>query len=443
MKFTIDEIVRATDAKVLKCQNDAGYFSISTDTRTIGFDQIYLPLQGENFDGHNFINMAVEKGARGYFTSDKKLKIKDSKLILYVKDTLTAYMKLALYARKKFNPVTIAITGSSGKTTTKEMMAAVLAAKYKIHKSPLNHNNEVGLCQTILSMPKNTEVLILEMGMRGLGEIELLSKYSEPDIAMVINSGTTHIGRLGSIESIAAAKCEITSNLHKEGLFICHDTELLRATNNFKGQTIYTALNPKYLKIKKMAPGLSEFSYKNSPYKLKVEGEHNIQNALFVIETALKLGMPPDKIKKSLVKYQPIEKRWDIENICGYKIINDSYNANPDSVKAALSTFLGLYDGKKVVVLGDMKELGENEKKYHEEIGEFINQYKETELVTVGELAQYTAQTANIKASSFKTNSEAAKYINQNISKDTTILLKASRSMKFEEIILLIKELNK
>lgn len=440
MKFTYEEIIKATNAQILQCQNTSGTFSISTDSRNINLDQVYLPLKGEKFDGHTFIENAVDNGARGYFTSDKNAIFPKAKFILYVEDTLTAYLKLALYYKEKINPITIAITGSSGKTTTKEMMASVVAENFKVHKSLLNHNNEIGLCQTLLTMPKDTEVLVLEMGMRGLGEIELLSKYSKPDIAIIANTGTAHIGRLKNVKNIAIAKCEISKYLHKEGLLIAHDTELIKSVNNFDGDTFYVGLDSKSLKNIKLNTNSSEFEYKNHNYKLNVEGEHNIQNALFVINAGIRLGITPEKIAKGLEKYKPIEKRWEISEIAGFKVINDSYNSNPESLKAAIKTFLSTQPAPKLLVLGDMGELGAKEKIYHSKIGEFLNKFDNFELITVGNLAKYIAKSTNIKSKTFKNNQNVADYIKNNFTKDSVILFKASRFMKFEEII---KELEK
>lgn len=438
MKFTIEEIVRATGAEVLKCVNRSGMFRISTDTRTIEYTDLFLPLSGENFDGHDFINKAVENGARGFFTAKKELSHPDAKIILYVKDPLKSYLRLARYCRRKYNPVTIAITGSSGKTTTKEMMASVMEQGFRTHKSKLNHNNEIGMCQTILSMAENTEVLVLEMGMRARGEIELLSKYAEPDIGVIVNTGTAHIGRLGSVENIARAKCEIGSYLHEEGVLIAHDSELIRKFNIFKGKTIYTGLDSPYLEIIDEKIDSSVFSYKGREYTLNVEGEYNIQDALFVIETAMQFGMTHEKIANGLKNYSPIGQRWEIQAIKGLKVINDSYNANPDSMKAAIKAFLSLYSGKKALVLGDMGELGENEVKYHEQVGEFVKKLSEKEkvtLITVGELARHIGEKAELDFVNFSKNEDAAKYILENLSESTTILFKASRSMKFEQII--------
>lgn len=444
MKFTFDEIVKAADAQVLQCQNTSGIFSISTDSRNLNSSNIYLPLKGEKFDGHNFIQDALKKDARGYFTSDKNLIFSDAKFVLYVEDTLTAYLKIASYYKNKIKPITIAVTGSSGKTTTKEMTACVAEEGYKTHKSVLNHNNEIGLCQTMLSMPEGTDVLIVEMGMRGLGEIELLSKYAQPDIAIIANTGTAHIGRLHTVKNIAKAKCEITKYLHPEGTLLAHDTKLIRETVKFKGQTAFLGLDSAELEDIKLGTHSSEFVYKNQKYKLNVEGEHNIQNALFAINTGLKLGIKPELIAQGLQKYHPIEKRWEMLEIAGYKIINDSYNSNPESLQAAIATFLNTQEAPRVLVLGDMGELGKNEKVYHKKIGTFLRDFDNFDLITVGELSKSIVKGLDTeqkqKAVSFDTNKEAVQYILKNVEKGSSMLFKASRFMKFEEII---KELDK
>lgn len=438
MKFTIEEIVRATGVQILKCVNQSGAFRISTDTRTIEYTDLFLPLSGANFDGHDFIEKAVANGARGFFTAKKDVNNEEARIILYVQDPLKAYLRLAEFARKKLNPITIAITGSSGKTTTKEMMASVMEEQFRVHKSKLNHNNEIGMCETVLSMPEKTEVLILEMGMRARGEIELLSKYSRPDIGVIVNSGTAHIGRLGSVDNIAKAKCEIGSYLHDEGVLIAHNSDLIKKHNVFKGKTIYTGLDSPYLEILDRKIDSSVFSYKGKQYKLNIEGDYNIENSLFVIETALQFGMQHEKIAKGLEKYSPIGQRWEIESIKGFKVINDSYNANPDSMKAAIKAFLGLYGGKKVLVLGDMAELGKDEAKYHEQVGEFIKDSFSKEkvtIITIGELARHIGEKSGFDFKNFSKNEDAAKFILENICESTTILFKASRSMKFEQII--------
>lgn len=447
MRFTLDEIIEATGAKIIKNEgvNDLT-FTFSTDTRTIKEGEIYLPLKGENFDGENFIDKAIEMGAVGYFCTDKaKCKEQSAKCILLVNDTLTAYLQLARFYKRKINPKTVAITGSSGKTTTKEMAYCVAKEKFKTHKSELNFNNEIGLCKTILSMPEDTEVLILEMGMRGLGEIELLSKYSEPDIAIIANIGTAHIGRLGSKENIAKAKCEIIKYLKEGGTLIAHDDELIKNTIHHSPLTIhqnYFALNN--TKIIEQRISYSKFEYKNNIYELNIEGDYNIQNSLATIEMGLLLNMTPAEINSGLKKYLPIEKRWDVEEIGGYKVINDSYNANPESMKASIKTVIDNYSPPVLLVLGDMAELGENEIKYHQEIGDFlINNLKENvNVITVGKLSNEITKKLNskgIKSINFDNNLQTSRYILDNVKIGNTIVLKASRSMKLEEIIKNVK----
>ena len=461
MKFTLEEIIKATGAKIIKNELEVNAtFTFSTDTRTIQKGEIYLPLKGENFDGENFIDKALESGAIGYFCTQKEAKrqrgkeAKDeenyaslhpdifasAKLVIEVKNTLTAYLQLAQFYKDKISPLTVAITGSSGKTTTKEMAYCIASEKYKTHKSELNFNNEVGLCKTILSMPQDTEVLILEMGMRGLGEIELLSKYSEPDISIIVNVGTAHIGRLGSRENIAKAKCEIVKHLKNGGVLIAHDDELIKMhrCKDAKMQSLYFSLDDVNILERKI--GYSQFVYKNYEYELNIEGDYNVENSLAAIEMGLKLNMEPDEIKRGLKKYLPLEKRWEIQEINGLKIINDSYNANPESMKASIETFLGLYQPPLLMVLGDMGELGENETQYHRQIGEFLCEKikNNVKVITVGKLAVEITKILNNKgfeSKNFENNLQTSRYILDNMEIGTTIIFKASRSMKFEEII--------
>lgn len=444
MKFSLNEILEATGAEIVRSyQVDDLKFNFSTDTRTIKFGDIYMPLKGANFDGENFIDKALDNGAIGYFTTNGEI-IGNAKLVLKVTDSLEAYLKLANFYREKINPKTVAITGSSGKTTTKEMAYSVACEKFKTHKSELNFNNEIGLCKTILSMPEDTEVLILEMGMRGLGEVELLSKYAEPDIAVIANVGTAHIGRLGSKKNIAKAKCEIVKYMRKNSTLIAHDDELVKNELCDKNQnTIYFSLTD--ANILECSVGNSKFEYKNYQYELNIEGDYNIQNSLAVIEMGLLIGMSPSEINEGLKKYSPLEKRWEIKEIKGYKIINDSYNANPDSMQGVIKTVIDVYKPPLIFVLGDMGELGENEVRYHKQIGEFLvkNLKPGVDVLTVGQLANEITKELNKNgfiSKNFEDNLQISRYILDNVKISTTIVLKASRSMRFEEIV---EELNK
>ena len=425
----IREIIEVCDAEVLSEIDLDLDVNISTDTRSIQTGDFYLPLKGASFDGEKFIDQAIEKGAVGAFCTGEKGTLK-------VKDTLEAYLKLANYRRKILDFRVVAITGSSGKTTTKEIVASTLSQSFKTFKTPLNHNNEIGFCQTIFETPDDTEVLVLEMGMRGLGEIELLSKYSEPDITIISNVGTAHIGRLGSRENIAKAKCEIVK-YQRGNVFIAHDDELIKNTVEFNGEQIYYSIDD--VKIIEKSENYSKFEYLNTIYELNVGGDYNIENALSAINCGLKLGMEVRDIQLGLKNYKSIEKRWESVNAGGYEIINDSYNANPESMKAFINTVFELYKDY-VLILGDMGELGKNEIFYHQEVGNYINNHKfldeNTIVITVGNLSKnITEQINNCKSLNFENIELAVKYIEENISKDKKLFLKASRSMKFEGFI--------
>lgn len=437
MKFSFSEIVDVTAAEVLYSSNNSGIFSLSTDTRTIKPEEIYIPIKGENFDGHNFIEDAIKKSSRGYFIDESELgRLKDlprAKFALKVKDTREAYLALAGAYKEKVHPITVAITGSSGKTTAKEMVSLVLEQKYKVHKTMLNHNNEIGVAQTMLSMPEDTEFLVVEMGMRGLGEIELLSKYTKPDIAVITNIGTAHIGKLKTQKNIAKAKCEILKHLHKEGFLIAYDDEFIKKCAESKN-ALYFSLNCPYLSDVQASEDSVEFKIKKHPYKINANGEYNILNAMVAIQTGLKAGISEADVAKGLELYRPAEQRGKITEVCGIRFINDSYNANPESMIASIQ---GALDSHKKIslILGDMEELGEKEIFYHREIGRFLRGKNIEHLITVGEKAEHIARVSKIKgAESFKDSKSVAKYL-KTLDHNSVILLKASRSMKLEQII--------
>lgn len=480
----IKDLIKATGAEIFGTNFDENQeIKISTDTRTIKKGDFYLPLKGASFDGEKFVEQAIEKGAIGTFCTETSpltpnpsptsgegneashpnlTREGKETILLKVQNTLTAYLQLANYRRKQLNPTVIAITGSSGKTTTKELVASVVSEKFRTFKTPLNHNNEIGLCQTIFEMPDDTEVLVLEMGMRGLGEIELLSKYSEPDITIISNVGTAHIGRLGSRENIAKAKCEIVK-YQRGKYFIAHDDELIRKTVNFDGEKTYYSISD--VEILEKSANYSKFVYKTlSPtlpqgreisflkngvregfipcFELNVGGDYNIENALSAINAGLKLGMNIGEIQSGLKKYHPIEKRWEAVCASGFEVINDSYNANPESMRAFIDTIFEHYKNY-TIVLGDMGELGENEIEYHKELGRYINSKKnlnkDAQILSVGTLSKnITDEIKHCCSKHFDSIESAVDYIRTNINNKNIIFLKASRSMKFERIIELL-----
>lgn len=430
------ELIKATGAVVLKDEVEENIeFGISTDTRTICNKDIYLPLKGANFDGEKFIQNALDTGAKAYFTTSDEILV-GAEFVLKVPDTKEAYLNIAQYYREKVNPYVIGITGSSGKTTTKELVYSVLSQNFTTTKTFSNHNNEIGFCQTVLSMDKNTEILIVEMGMRGLGEIELISKHLKPNYAVITNCGSAHVGRLGSLDNIAIAKCEIAAGLAPDGVLFALNQDITKKHINYNGDKWYYSI--KDVKILEKAPSYSKFNYQGNDYELNVEGDYNIENSLPAIELGYKLGMTYEEIHRGLLSYKPIEKRWEVEEINGLKFINDSYNANPDSMKAAVKAFVELYKNP-VVILGDMGELGEDEIKYHREVGTYLaGLNKNVTYYMVGSLAAEIGEQLKGKGfevKSFKSNEEVSCYILENLNDSYTIFLKASRSMKFEEIL--------
>ena len=438
--FNYKDIVLALGKQGLKNElREDERFNISTDTRTIKSGDIYLPLKGETFDGEKFIEQAVKSGAIGYFTTGDTV-LDDAKIVFKVENTTDSYLKLAKYKKTKLNPITIGITGSSGKTTTKELIYSVLSQKFRTHKTFSNHNNEIGFCQTVMTMPEDTQVLIVEMGMRGLGEIELIAKDLSEDFAVITNSGSAHVGRLGSLDNIAKAKCEIAKCLKPEGIFIGKNQDIIKRHLNFSGKKIFYSLEN--VNILKMSKNYTEFIFKGEKFTLSVEGEHNVENSLAAIELGLLLNMTFDEIRKGLISYKPIEKRWEIDKIGKIDFINDSYNANPESMKASVKTFVELYENP-VVVLGDMGELGEDEVKYHIEVGKYLSTLKkDVKYLLVGNLASKIGnelEKTGFFVKYFKDNDEVSCYILENHFEGNTIFLKASRSMKFEQILEKVK----
>ncbi|MEI7474319.1 MAG: UDP-N-acetylmuramoyl-tripeptide--D-alanyl-D-alanine ligase [bacterium] len=447
MYFDYSEIALATGEEVLITSNSQERFNINTDSRTVSKDNVFLALSGQSFDGHNFVFSAIDKGCKGFIIDKTKTElisqIKDKvDFILISENTLITYLKIARYFRNKVAPKVIAITGSSGKTTTKEIIYSVVSQKFKSHKTKLNHNNEIGLCQTLLNMPVETECCVVEMGMRGLGEIQLLSEFAVPDVAVITNVGTAHIGRLGSEDNIAVAKAEITNYLSKDGVLIAHDSELLKKNLKWQAQSVFYDIKNNNTEILSATPEGSVFMYKNNTYELKVSGEYNILNSLSAIETGLYLGMTPDEINEGLKSYQPIENRWEVFNHkSGATIINDSYNANPESVKASIEAICTTYKNKKInVLLGDMGELGEHEHSLHKEVGAFASTMNLKSFLTLGELTKISAEEFNakkineIQQISFNEHAEVVEYLKLNLTDNDVLLLKASRFMKFDEI---------
>jgi len=419
-------------------------FSISADSREIDNSQIFLPLTGEKFDGHDFVNNIFEKGIRLSFCEKSKIeKVKSEyrKNLIVVNKTLDAYQLLANYYRKKTNPTVIAITGSSGKTTTKDLVALVLSTKFKTYKTEENFNNEFGVPKTILEMPQDIKVLVLELAMRSKGEIRYLSKTSEPDIAVITNIGYAHIGRLGTIEETVRAKCEILEHLRKEGIAVLfNDPKLIDYSSKvWKGKTIYYDLS-KVVNIS-FKEGKSHFLYEDEEYSVNAHGKIHVLNSICTITIARLLGMTRDEINKGLNLFQVPDGRGNvIELRGGITLIDESYNANPDSLRAALSNLFDCWQDrgeihKKILVLGELAELGEHESKLLSELNEWLKHKPINNIITVGE----RLNEINTKVLRVKDINECFDALKELLESKTVILVKGSHKANLKELVNLLK----
>lgn len=392
MKLTFWEAAEAT-----KATNDWQQWSdfeltgIEFDSRLITQGNLFVPLKGEN-DGHSFVTSAIDNGAKAAFWSSLET-APEQFPILKVTDTLKAMQDLAAYYLKKMKPTVIAITGSNGKTTTKDMTEAVLAQQFKTYKTQGNYNNDIGLPYTILHMPDETEKLILEMGMDHANEIDFLSRLAQPDVAAITMIGEAHIENLGSRAGIAKAKMEITAGLAGKGLLIIPAEEplLVPLTVGFT-QTIQTfGLEQADCKAAIVEAQKDYTSFKingsNTVFTIPVPGKYNVGNALIAICIGQWFDMAEEKIQAGLADFQLTKNRTEwLKSKTGIEILSDVYNANPTAMNLVLDSFSQMpTQGKRVAVLGDMLELGPDSAAMHMSVNEHLDPNEITEVVLYGD----------------------------------------------------------
>ena len=448
MKYLVKDLEKILNAKKVNITNDIEITGIAIDSRKVKQGDLFIPFLGENVDGHNYIESAFEKGAAA------SLSLKDDFVsdnnIIYVNDSYEAIQTLAKHYLDSLNAKTIAITGSNGKTTTKDIITSVLSTKYKVHKTQGNFNNELGVPLTILAAPEDSEILVLEMGADGFGQLDFLSKMVEPDYTIITNIGESHIEFFKSREGIAKAKFEITNGMKKDGYFVYNGDEVLLKTlvdssdinATSCGENSYNDIILENYTITRDKIDF-KLSISDKQYFTKLKGKHNLFNIMFAAAIASKIGLTNEEIRKAIentveitgMRLQSIPYKEDS------LIINDAYNASPTSMKAGVDVVSSFDDfDYKTLVLGSMFELGPNEVNYHGEVGEYIsNNTNNIDLViSVGELAEnITKQIKNdkIKTLHFTTTAEVSEYLKNNKHKNEVILFKASRSMKLETII--------
>ncbi|WP_226578485.1 UDP-N-acetylmuramoyl-tripeptide--D-alanyl-D-alanine ligase [Halobacillus litoralis] len=421
--------------------------SVLTDTRKSASQSLFVPIVGESFDAHEFLGEAIKQGAVAtLWQEDRELPalVPTDFPVFFVKDTTKALQQVAAYYLKKVDPIVVGVTGSNGKTTTKDMVASVLAVRFETHKTAGNFNNHIGLPLTILAMDPDTEAVVLEMGMDRAGEISVLSKIAEPDHAIITNIGESHIENLGSREAICGAKLEIKDGLSEDGLLIIDADEPLLEAEKKESRTTACGFNPSadyQAVIHELTDDYSTFTVKNTSYRLNMAGKHNVKNATYVIALAEKLGLTSDQIQNGFQHLQMSSMRFEKhEGLQGSLIINDAYNASPTSMKAVIEVVSHLTSKtKKVLVLGDMFELGEQSEGLHASVAEAIDE-KIDAVVTVGDHSEKITEAVashypQIATKHFKEKKEASHHVRSLLTPDTVVLIKASRGMKLEEML--------
>ena len=387
MKFSINEINQILGNINLNGSANSNliFNKISIDSRTISPDDLFIALKGEKFDGHDFLKNVLKSGVKAVVINQGKQNLVSKNCPFWaVNDTKEAFLNLALIKRRKLKNPVIAITGSVGKTTTKEMTLEVLKRYRRVRVSEKNNNNEIGVGLTIHSLEESDESLVLEMGMRGRGQIEILSKFSEPNIAVITNIGSSHIGILGSRDSIAKAKCEITKYLNPDGVVIIPYGDSLLENNlkkTWSGKVVRVKLerNKKNIQLYSSNESFILGFYDSSKNIIQIEkkffeisfkGIHNIFNFLFVYAISRELGINFDVHNKFI--FRSSEGRNNLINTNKLLIMDESYNASPESVKACINVLLD-YSGRHFFIFGSMRELGNKSEQYHKEIFKLIN----------------------------------------------------------------------
>lgn len=450
-KLTLAEVAQVTGAEK---NSDAEIFfeDVTTDSRKVTDGALFVALKGEHFNGEDFAAEALHKGAAAVLVSKTAQNISGG-VVLKVDDTLAAYRQIAGAWRNRFDIPVIAVTGSNGKTTTKDLTAAALSGLGHVQKTSGNFNNEVGVPMTLLELDDKHNAAVVEIGMRGRGQIETLAKVVRPTIGIVTNVSEAHIELLGSIENIARAKGELVEAIKDGGTIILNaDNPHTAGMKNLVGAGVNVVtygleasadISAKNILIGSVS---TEFTLscrgEEFDFEIPMLGRHNVSNSLAAIAAGLTLGLSIEEIQRGVSSLTTTKMRFEVIRRDGLTIVNDAYNASPASMRVAIKTTSEIYSGRLIAVLGDMMELGDISEAVHREIGAELVESRFDTLITLGELGKFIAvgaRDAGLKnVYTFDTHEDAAKKILEIVRDGDTILFKASHVMHMEKIIELI-----
>ena len=451
INLNIEDIFNIPTAVIYNPDVFKSVYHVSIDSRNIKKNTLFIAIKGERFDGHDFIDEVVKKGAIAVLISEKYLKkIKDFNIpVITVKDTTIALGEVAKLWRSKLKAKIIGITGSAGKTTTKEILAALLSEKFKVNKTASNFNNHIGVPLTIISTNEKHNVLVTELGTNHFGEIKYTASVASPDLGLITNIGDSHLEYLKNRKGVFAEKSALLKETINRGgiVFINNDDKILREFGKSLKNKITFALNEKadYKALikgyDKLARPQIEINTKKNVFAstLPISGEKNVLNFTAAFAIASELGLTTSQIQKAVKKIKSYNKRLEIKNHQSFTLINDTYNANPDSMKSSLDILNRIESRKrKIAVLGDMFELGDESKAKHLDLANFINKMKVDEVYSIGKMMKLMNQKLNGKTKvhqHFSDRESLKKHLQKFDTKNSVVLVKGSRGMKMEEFV--------
>lgn len=447
-QITVKESLEATGGRLLCGSPDTPLDHVSIDSRTMKGNDLFVPLVGEKVDAHRFIGQAFDNGAAATFTSEHDV-MEDNRPWIRVSDTKRALQALGAWYRRRLKLPLVGITGSVGKTTTREMVACALSARYRVYKTPANHNSQVGVPITMTEISGQDEIGVIELGMSEPGELTVIAGIAQIQMAVITNIGITHIEQLGSQENIFREKLSIQDGLTEHGiLFLNGDDELLKKTTARDGfETIYygTGENCHYRAVDvRLENGYPVFTAvcgdERVPVRLKVMGTHNVANAMVSLAVASVCGIPMEAAAKQLAEFTGFQNRQQIYHTGGMTIIDDTYNASPVSMKAGLEVLNSIeHSRRRVAVLADMKELGPDSPRYHYEIGTYIAAHPVDKVAVLGELAKEIArgvreQAPHILVYEFMDREPLVEWLKTELREGDAVLFKGSNSMELGKV---------